>query len=236
MTIVVFDLDDTLYEEKAPKVAAECAVAVLLADRIEVSHGEALAEFLASKRRLLKDRDLGTARNDRRLWAADALVARGIDDDAFADELVEAYWSTLLDHARPYADALIALPLPADRFELWIATNEHELDQRRKLDRLGLADYFLGVVSADQVGHEKPSAEFFAHLTEALRAEPDAVVVVGDNPHTDIVGACRAGLRCIHFRRGAYAKFDTRSVAGCVPTWTVDYLTEIAPLLTSRTS
>lgn len=231
MTSVVFDLDDTLYEEKAPKVAAECHVASRLAERLGVADTEALTEFLAAKREILRQRNLGPVRNGRRGWITAVLEKHSLQEDVLVERLATEYWSTLLDHVRPYADALIALPLLADRFELWIATNEHQAQQQLKLDRLGLAGYFAGVVSADQVGHEKPDPEFFAHLAEVLGKEPESIVFVGDNPRTDIVGACRAGLRCIHFRRGAYANFDLASLQDCEPTWTVDYLTEIAPLL-----
>lgn len=231
VTSVVFDLDDTLYEEKAAKVAAECRVASRLAERLGVADAEALTLFVAAKRETLRQRHLGPARNDRRRWIAAALERRSLHDDVLVERLATEYWATLFDNLRPYADALIALPVLADRFELWIATNEHQAQQQLKLDRLGIAGYFAGVVSADQVGHEKPAPEFFAHLAEVLGKKPESIVFVGDNPRTDIVGACQAGLRCIHFRRGAYANFDLSSLPGCEPTWTVDYLTEIALLL-----
>jgi putative hydrolase of the HAD superfamily len=88
------------------------------------------------------------------------------------------------------------------------------------------------VISADEVGHEKPSPEFFAYLTARVGGGPESVVFVGDNPRTDIVGAGAAGLRSIHFRRGSYARFDLTSIPKCEPTWSIDYLTQIEPLLT----
>ncbi len=45
------------------------------------------------------------------------------------------------------------------------------------------------------------------------------------------MGSCGAGLRSIHFRRGSYAKFDMTSIPRCEPPWSIDYLTEIEPLL-----
>lgn len=137
----------------------------------------------------------------------------------------------MLDHVRPYADAVIALPALARRFDLWIATNEHRRYQELKLERLGLSKFFVGVISADEVGHEKPAIGFFSHLTARVGGDPGSVVFVGDNPRTDIVGACAAGLKSVHFRRGSYAKFDLTSIPGCQPTRSVDYLTQIEPLL-----
>jgi FMN phosphatase YigB (HAD superfamily) len=137
VTAVVFDLDDTLYEEKGPKVAAECAVAAGLAGPLDMSIADALAVFLEAKRDVLKQRDLGPARNERQRWISHALVAHGADDGRLAEELEAHYWVALLDNVRPYADAVIALPPLAERFDLWIATNEHRRYQELKLERLG---------------------------------------------------------------------------------------------------
>jgi len=68
-------------------------------------------------------------------------------------------------------------------------------------------------------------------LTEVVGESPESVVFVGDNPLTDVLGACRAGLRSAFFRRGAFTTFAVESVPGCTPTWQIDYLTELAGLL-----
>jgi hypothetical protein len=82
VTAVVFDLDDTLYEEKGPKVAAECAVAAGLAIALDVTVAEALAVFLAAKREVLDRRELGPARNERQRWISHALASRAGDGHA----------------------------------------------------------------------------------------------------------------------------------------------------------
>ena len=228
---VVFDLDDTLYEEKAAKVAAECAVAAGIADRTGLPLPAALSAFLASKRMVLSEHALGPARIERGRWIAHALAEASIADDHLAVELEETYWATLLSRIEAYADAVIAVPHLAATYDLWVATNELRSYQRLKLERLGLATHFRGFVSADEVGHEKPAPEFFCHLAEVVGEPPESVVFVGDNPLTDVLGACRAGLRSVFFRRGAFASFDVGSVPGCAPTWQIDYLTEIAGLL-----
>ena len=194
---IVFDLDDTLYEEKAAKVAAECAIARRLADLTGLPDHLALAAFIRAKRTILARRqELGPQRNDRRRWIEQALVEHDVEANAaLLDDLVESYWSTMVAAIRPYADAELALPALAARASLWIATNEHGAVQQRKLERLGLGRHVTGVLTADVVGAEKPDPRFFAALGRARGAEPDAVVFVGDNPRNDVAGAVAAGLR-----------------------------------------
>ena len=182
---VVFDLDDTLYEEKAAKVAGECAVATSVAEREGWTVPDALARFLAAKRAVLRRRDLGPARNERWRW-----VAELIGDEAEAHRLADLYWTAMLERIEPYVDAAITLPLLAERAALWIATNEHAAVQERKLARLGLTQHFSGVISADAVGHDKPAREFFAAVVDRVGS---SAIFVGDNPVTDIVGRARPG-------------------------------------------
>lgn len=226
---IVFDLDDTLYAEKAAKVAAECAVACRLSAIFDEPEHIALAAFLGAKKTVLARDELGPARNDRRRWIEQALVDHDVEvDGALVDDLLESYWSTMVAAVRPYADAELALPALATRASLWIATNEHGAVQQRKLERLGIREHFRGVLTADVVGAEKPDPRFFVALSSALEVPSDSVVFVGDNPRTDVAGALAAGMRVAWFRRGPY----THHVDGAVrPTWIVDYLTELIELV-----
>ncbi|HYD09529.1 MAG TPA: HAD family hydrolase [Acidimicrobiales bacterium] len=228
MTAVVFDLDNTLYAEKDAKVAGECAIAEALTHDLATDVPTALDLFIAAKSRVLARRDLGPLRGERWRWVNELL-----DDEPRARELHDLYWDTVLARIVPYADALIALPLlRQEHASLWIATNEHEAVQARKLATLELAHHFDGVISADTVGHEKPSAEFFAHLADVI-GHDDAgdVLFVGDNPNTDIVGACAAGHRTAWLRRGEFAKIDLTTIPGCTPTHQIDHLTELVALV-----
>ena len=220
-TAVVFDLDNTLYEEKAAKVAGECAVAEALTHDLGTDLPDALSAYIAAKRHVLSQRDLGPARNERWRWANEL-----VHDEARARELHDLYWDVVIERITPYADAVVALPLlRALGASLWIATNEHAAVQERKLRALGLTDAFDDVVSADVVGHEKPSADFFTHLAD--RIATDDVLFVGDNPRTDIVGACAAGYRTAWLKRGDFARLDITTIPGCEPTYEIEYLTEL---------
>ncbi|MFF0507747.1 HAD family hydrolase [Streptomyces fimicarius] len=60
------------------------------------------------------------------------------------------------------------------------------------------------VVTSEEWGCAKPSAEFFAKVLEASGASARDTVYVGDHPANDTFPAARAGLRTAHIRRGPW--------------------------------
>jgi len=60
----------------------------------------------------------------------------------------------------------------------------------------GLGDLFTHVISSANVGYEKPNIEIFKHAIE-LAANPDNMVMIGDNIIADIHGAKNAGMQAI---------------------------------------
>ncbi|MFJ3324019.1 HAD family hydrolase [Streptomyces griseus] len=60
------------------------------------------------------------------------------------------------------------------------------------------------VVTSEEWGCAKPSAEFFAKVLEASGASARDTVYVGDHPVNDTFPAARAGLRTAHIRRGPW--------------------------------
>jgi putative hydrolase of the HAD superfamily len=83
---------------------------------------------------------------------------------------------------------------------LALATNAMDSDEetiRAALHRGGLSVFLDRIYCYRKVGHKKPSREFFAFIVENLRLEPLALVMVGDDFATDVLGAKRAGIRAI---------------------------------------
>ena len=64
----------------------------------------------------------------------------------------------------------------------------------------GLRDLFEVRVLSSRCGYKKPDPRLFAKALAALHVAPERAVYVGDNPARDLIGARRAGLRCILFR------------------------------------
>jgi 2-haloacid dehalogenase len=96
------------------------------------------------------------------------------------------------------------------------------------LAQAGLRDFFLGVVSVDEVQSFKPDPAVYAHfLRRAGAVGPEAWMVSG-NPF-DVLGALGAGMRAAWVQRSPEARFDPW---GPEPTLTVRSLPDLAAKLT----
>ena len=71
--------------------------------------------------------------------------------------------------------------------------------QQGKLDSSGLSRYITHVVLSDDCGITKPHRGIFDYALEVCGACASEVVMIGDNPETDIQGAHEAGWKTIYF-------------------------------------
>ena len=78
---------------------------------------------------------------------------------------------------------------------LGIITNGFVDLQEIRLERTGLRSFFDLIVISEEVGFAKPDPEIFSYaLTQMGKPDPSRVLMIGDNPHSDILGGTRAGL------------------------------------------
>jgi 2-haloalkanoic acid dehalogenase type II len=122
--------------------------------------------------------------------------------DHAAEAIADRYIHLSVERARLYPDAAPALDRLASRVRLAVISNGLGRDQRRKIERLGLADRFDVIVVSEEVDLRKPDAAIFAHALDALGASAAAAIYVGDNPAHDIAGAHAAGMRGVWIDRG----------------------------------
>ena len=67
---------------------------------------------------------------------------------------------------------------------------------------MNLSNLLDAVISSSDIGIEKPDPRIFHEAVRRLRAKPDHIVHVGDEPDEDFSGAVAAGLRAILIDRG----------------------------------
>jgi putative hydrolase of the HAD superfamily len=97
------------------------------------------------------------------------------------------------------ADTLAALH---SDWTLAVATNaadSEEPDIRAALRRLDLDRWIDRIYCFRNIGHRKPSSEFFDHIIKDLALSPERIVMVGDNYEVDVLGALHSGLYAIWF-------------------------------------
>lgn len=79
--------------------------------------------------------------------------------------------------------------------------------QYRKLQSTGLNRYIQRMVISDEIGMQKPDARLFRYAEHAVGARPSEILMIGDNPASDIQGALDAGWHAAYFDR--YDRGDT---------------------------
>ena len=92
------------------------------------------------------------------------------------------------------------------------------------LTQAGLRDFFLDVVSVDEVKSFKPDPGVYAHFLKRAGATGRDAWLISSNPF-DVIGALSAGLRAAWIKRSPEAPFDPW---GLEPTLTVDSLSDLA--------
>lgn len=131
----------------------------------------------------------------------DALAEQGIADEALCEALADRFFNGRRVYPRyPEVDALLTALSP--RYKLGIVTNGVPDLQREKLEGCGLLHRFQTAVISGVVNVGKPERGIFEHVCKELDVEPEACVMVGDNPERDVAGAIHMGMRSVLVNRG----------------------------------
>lgn len=192
---MVFDLDDTLYEEITYVYSGFRAVANALSQEYALS-SEAL--FNAFKEALhVKGR--GSIFDD-------VLKAYGLYTKVRMQRCISLYHLhtpsiTLL----PEASALLK-ELQRQMVPVYIVTDGNKIVQNRKIEALLVKPYVSKVFITHRYGtvHAKPSPYCFEKIATLEKVTPQEIVYIADNPHKDFIGIKPLGFQTIRIRQGMF--------------------------------
>ncbi|ADE11573.1 haloacid dehalogenase type II [Sideroxydans lithotrophicus] len=124
-----------------------------------------------------------------------------------------------------FSDVQAGLSLAGQAGFRMFAFSNGSLDAVEALLRnAGLRDYFLGVVSVDEMKSFKPNPAVYSHFLRRTGAVGADAWLVSSNPF-DVIGAISAGMRAAWVKRTTDAIFDPW---GIEPTITVNSLANLA--------
>ena len=103
---------------------------------------------------------------------------------------------------------------------------------RTLLSNTGLMDYFLDVVSVDEVKSFKPDPAVYQHFLKRAGTVANQAWLVSSNPF-DVIGAIAAGIRAVWVKRSPDAVFDPW---GVTPTITINTFRDLPRLIAETTS
>lgn len=207
---VVFDMDDTLYNEMMFVQSGFRSVAWYLGTRFDLDEKEIYREMLE---RLDSD--------GRGKIFDSVLKAHDIYSPLLIEELIEVYRAHTPEISL-YSDVIEILDrLRAGQLKIGIITDGLHLVQKKKVRALKLQDLVDFIIYTDELGpgYEKPHPAAFLRAIEILNCEPTNILYIGNNPEKDIFGANSVGMESAHICRGDYicnescnARFHAKSL------------------------
>ncbi len=194
--VIVFDLDDTLYDEMSFVRSGFRAVSRTLETRYGISGHEAyeyMVEVLnASGRGKVFD---------------EMLIRFGLRASKYVKECLQTYRQHLPE-IRLHEDAARCLNRLAAH-PIYIVTDGNKLVQQSKISALGLDNDTrikkCFITRRYGIHREKPSTYCFLRIAELEQVAAQNITYIGDNPRKDFVGIKPQGFRTIRVIRGSHA-------------------------------
>ncbi|RUO72271.1 noncanonical pyrimidine nucleotidase, YjjG family [Pseudidiomarina sediminum] len=170
-------------------------------------------------------------------YQAGQIDAEALQKQRFADwaarlevaplELNAAFIDTMAQVCQPLEGARALLERVAQQGKVGIVTNGFTALQHTRLEQTGFTDLIDLIVISEQVGVAKPDPKIFAHaLAEMQHPAPERVLMTGDNPHSDVLGAQRSGIHACWLNQHALP-----CPLPTPPHYTVNSLPELEQLL-----
>jgi len=187
---IVFDMDDTLYEEKEYVISGFKSVEKWVKGKFNISGFFEIAShlFLSGERKQIFNRTL------ERLNLA--------YDENTIIEMIEIYRShepeiQLLKEAEWVMHNLI------DTVKIGLISDGYLISQRKKVEALKLKQKFHSIILSDEYGREnwKPSSTPYEKARTELKCQHDECVYIGDNLHKDFITAKKLGWSTVHINR-----------------------------------
>jgi putative hydrolase of the HAD superfamily len=193
ITTVVFDLDDTLYDEIDYCRSGFKEVAQYLVKKYNFPQSQTIFESL------WKYFNSGERKRTFNL----ILEELGINfDNQLIEELVEVYRNHQPNINLP-AESREVLDTLRSKYVLALLTDGFLPAQKLKVKALGIKDYFRCIIYTEELGRDawKPSTSGFEKLISKLNINPKKMTYIADNTQKDFIAPNKLGMVTIQLIR-----------------------------------
>lgn len=190
--IIVFDLDDTLYQEVNFVQGGFKAVAEFLELNFQVPYAESF-EFMNER--------LKKGRNN---IFDDLLKEFNLFNKKLVKKCISAYRRHKpAIHLLPEADSVLKM---LQEYPIYIVTDGNKLVQKNKLLALGLTNRVKHCFITHNygLGKAKPSPYCFLKICQKEKVRPEEVVYIGDNPNKDFLNLKPIGFKTVRVLQGHF--------------------------------
>jgi 5'-nucleotidase len=204
MPVILFDLDDTLFDHQ---YCSRVALAT-----VQEKHPEQLKGSLESldqnyqellehwHRKVIEGMvtlDQSRLERFRILLSVDGTFPTDSEAWAAAQLFREAYDAAY----RAVPGAIELLKQVREEFQIGIVTNHVMVEQVKKIELIGVEPYIDELIVSNEVGVAKPEPGIFEIALARLGGTAGQTVMIGDSWRSDIVGATSLGMRAIWLNR-----------------------------------
>ena len=187
--LVIFDLDDTLYNEIDFVYSGFMEVAVFLSKKYEINKDTIYNDMV----------DILNSQGRGKIF--DHICEKYHLEENIGD-LVKIY-----RYNKPkisfYDDAYEVLERFKSKYKLGLITDGYKGTQWNKIKALDIEKYMDKIIVTDDYGKEywKPSIKPFQMMLEYFNIKPEEAVYIGDNPNKDFLPCKELGINSIRIIR-----------------------------------
>lgn len=194
ISVLSFDLDDTLYNNKPVIAAAEQAMLQTLAKHAAITL-QTDSDFWWQQRLKLAQatpdvrHDLGRWR----LLGVDAGLQQLGLSSCEAGEIAQLAYDAFMQartRIRVQPEIKQMLSQLAEKYQLIAITNGNAC-----IDKMGLGEFFQFSLQAGPDGRMKPYPDMFITAAQRLQVKPAQILHIGDSHRADVMGALKAGCQ-----------------------------------------
>jgi putative hydrolase of the HAD superfamily len=220
---VIFDLDDTLYDELDYCKSGFASVADFLAGLPKTPPSGRIFDALW--------RQFSSGNHKTTFNAALDHLAITYDDNLIA-QLVETYRTHVPDITLP-ADSESVLKALSDKFTLALLTDGFLPAQKLKVQALGIEKYFKSIIYTEQLGRQfwKPSPAGFEKIMNDLNTTPQNTACVADNEKKDFIAPNNLGCTTIQLIRPNRIHSESSTDPHAAPQHVIRNISDLPPLL-----
>jgi putative hydrolase of the HAD superfamily len=185
---LLFDLDDTLYEEKQFVKSGFIKVAEFIENKFKI---EKKVYY-----KILIDIFNGGLRGNIFNIALEKVKV------AYEEDIIQSMVKIYREHNPKITldkDIKVLLLRLKVIYSLGIVTDGYFKVQKKKVQALGLEELFDSIIYTDEYGREywKPDVRGYKVALKDLQVSPEETIYIGDNPYKDFIGAKEIGITTV---------------------------------------
>ncbi len=203
--LIIFDLDNTLYDEMEFFKIAYRNIAKYLSEKYSINSEEIYNRLID----ILRQEDPTFPIFDRLFKLYDIPKQKEISN------ILEIFYNST-EGLHLYEHAIEILKELSQKYDLILMTDGNPRLQNRKIKELGIEDFFEEVILVDEAYgkvHRKPSPVPLISITQEFDVNSSEVVFIGDNIFKDFISPNRLKMVSIRVLRGIYSKYPNEIVS-----------------------